>query len=77
MLMATEFPVRPDARPALGFNSKPLLLIIGTTRYAIQSRVEITPLRPRQAEVIPIDRASKEPCSELIGNSPTGQMRTD
>jgi hypothetical protein len=77
MLMATEFPVRPDAPPGFGFNSKPLVLLIGNTRYAIQSRVEITPLRPTRAEVIPIDRGSKEPCSELIGNSPTGQMPTD
>ena len=55
--MNKELPLTPGEQPCARYASKPLILCIGNTRYRIESAVEITALRPRRAEVIPIDRA--------------------
>ena len=54
--MDMEFPVTPGEQPCARYASKPLILRIGNTRYTIENAFEITALRPRRAEVIPINR---------------------
>jgi hypothetical protein len=54
--MTTESPHTPGEQPEAEYKSQPLVFVIGTRRYRIDSAVRITAMRPRRAEVIPIDR---------------------
>ena len=54
--MKKELPVTQGEQPCARYASKPLILCLGNARYRIESAVEITALRPRRAELIPIDR---------------------
>jgi hypothetical protein len=55
--MPTEITPPQSRRRAEVLKTKPVIMVIGYRRYRIDALVEITPLRPRSAEIIPIDTA--------------------